>query len=396
MGQDADLFFLLGRAHREALVLLCEVGQQPFSGLQAGARLLRKRNLLSSRLAKKLANLETAFAVLRHVTPQHVDIFLKDLRDDVKGTHSDVGAQPGTGPGSAPCPDTASCPTPDDRTATGERPASTPAQPGGDRAGRPAREPLISPSSIPTSPAPKRMPRKTTCAQPLGGWIESDTCAREGSPEDYAAWFGDDGPAHIPVPTAQPQEDPSQPHGDAGPQVFDLTVQDAPEDPPVAHPTCAYADFDDFNASCQLYNTPNLFPNPRMFLNMLESRPLEWLETFGDPCCRNRAFAAIHGLKQRPDLNGKLAWVDKASFSAHDEPSERQLEARVAVGPLDLATVQEAIRRSQPGLQKVSSGDLEEELVEAGRRHQLRLKIRNLRFFELGAAFLYLGSPPLY
>ena len=79
----SDLFHVVGEAHRAALVLLCKAGQQPFSGLQAGARALRKRDILSNRMVKRLTNFETAFAVMRHITEQHVDSFLAELLDEL-------------------------------------------------------------------------------------------------------------------------------------------------------------------------------------------------------------------------------------------------------------------------------------------------------------------------
>ena len=63
-----DVYPLLARAQREALVLLCEAGQTPFSGLQAGARFLRKGHLLQQKTFKRLNNLDTAYAMARHIT----------------------------------------------------------------------------------------------------------------------------------------------------------------------------------------------------------------------------------------------------------------------------------------------------------------------------------------
>ena len=46
--------------------------------------MLRKQGHLSNKLAKRLNNFETAYAVMRHITLQHVEDFLQDLHDELE------------------------------------------------------------------------------------------------------------------------------------------------------------------------------------------------------------------------------------------------------------------------------------------------------------------------
>ena len=410
MGDGADLFHLLGRAHRESLVLLCEAGQQPFSGLQAGARLLCRRRSLSPRLAKKLANLETAFAFLRHVTPQHVDAFLKDLREDIKGGTREAGEQSGTGPRTSPRP--ASCPGPDDKTATGKSPDPMSAQLGGDQTERIAPEPLIQPAHAEEIPQPHVAPHHPPTSASEGPVVQLPGDV----PVLDRVWLGDDDPARFGLsrepgkegasdpahPPARPQgewtkqDDPQRPPAAASEgaktQFFDMAAQDPPQCPG----RCAYADFSDFSDHWQFYNDPTLFLERDYFRSSLERAPLYFMRMRerGD---KTPVFAALHGLKGRPELNGKLAWIDLSDFNYDllllDRPDEL-LDTRISVGPLDHQEVFNAIRNDSRGEDEfsVEFSVLSEMARDARQRPLLRIKCRNLRFFDFHRYLLCLGK----
>jgi len=90
---------LIGALHGRALRALAGALDVHVQGLQQGARLCRRRGLLSNRLARKLLVIDHAFALSRHVTEQSVSQFLAELEGELTTSMeepSDVNLMPST------------------------------------------------------------------------------------------------------------------------------------------------------------------------------------------------------------------------------------------------------------------------------------------------------------
>ena len=68
---------LIADAHHRALVLLSTATNQHFQGLQQAAR--HCRYVLTIKQKRRLADLDAAFAISRHITPVFVEDFVSDL-----------------------------------------------------------------------------------------------------------------------------------------------------------------------------------------------------------------------------------------------------------------------------------------------------------------------------
>ena len=360
MSVAGDVYPLLVRAQREALLVLCEAGQTPFSGLQAGARFLRKGHRLQQKTIKRLNNLDTAFAMARHITEQHVDLFLSDLRAELR-VHSSPPpprAKPSTTPPSAPPPsaDVPSRPPPNpkDGTATGTSPASTSAQPRGDRE---LRRPNKPPSAEETLERQGQWAEKPRRQEQKPG--RQEQCA-----DDMAASTSRPPFAQEPLRTRVNEE----PASTSSPPK-DITGDQGVE---------AYTSFEDYLDNLQLYGVQ--WPaSGHPIRNRLEQYHL---------CCVRQAFiqgrrdndhyfAVIVGLKQRADLNGHLAWV--AARDLVDHGAAIFGSDRVGAVPIPLEEFGIMVYR------KSSGGSRRHLLGSAG----IRVKLANLRFVNDVECLLY-------
>lgn len=78
MASDDPTLGLLVSAQVRAMRIVEDAMGESYSGLQAAAR--RHRRLLSPRLAKQMARLDTATALARHISESRVQHFLDELR----------------------------------------------------------------------------------------------------------------------------------------------------------------------------------------------------------------------------------------------------------------------------------------------------------------------------
>ena len=76
---------MLAELHYELLTQVPAAAEAPCVGLAAGARLCQRRHGLPVSLAKKLARVDAAFAVVRHLTRQRASLLAEELKAVLAG-----------------------------------------------------------------------------------------------------------------------------------------------------------------------------------------------------------------------------------------------------------------------------------------------------------------------
>ena len=79
---------ILGELHNAALRYICDATGLHFQGLTQAARLLRKKKLISDPLAKKLPQLDIAYAWARYANIARAHNFLQGIRDQFQQRHT--------------------------------------------------------------------------------------------------------------------------------------------------------------------------------------------------------------------------------------------------------------------------------------------------------------------
>jgi cold shock CspA family protein len=75
--------YLVVLAHGSSLRALSDAAGEHFEGLGVAARLLRKRKLLSNKLAKKLVRLDECAAILRHITKASCSALAHSIQEEL-------------------------------------------------------------------------------------------------------------------------------------------------------------------------------------------------------------------------------------------------------------------------------------------------------------------------
>ena len=81
--------FIIAELHGRLLRSIAEATSMHFQGLRVAAAHLRRQGLLDSRLAKKLAAVDSAYAVSRHITTVSADLCVLEVMGAIMKVKAD-------------------------------------------------------------------------------------------------------------------------------------------------------------------------------------------------------------------------------------------------------------------------------------------------------------------